>query len=236
MSEKEKLQETLSALFDNEAGKVDQLELRRLVRSLDDHPELIETYQRYMRTRAALKGESISALAPDLLGNVRAALEQEAMEEFTPAASMTMNQQRVGSHRLGISGLKALGRIAIAASVAVVAVYVVQDRLPVYANPVAVQVPVSGAVSGVPELLVEHNNRLLNPNVMTVSAGDRQPFERSVDGVAKTSPGCMLSAPRLDSSELVWEIELPAGYVLCKQNQQTQQCESVVSKIGCYLN
>jgi len=240
MNEKEKLKETLSALFDNEAGKQDQLELRRLVRSLDDNPDLIETYQRYLFTHATLKGEPLPILSQGLLNDVRAALEQETMEEVIPDISASINKNNTSG--LNLRWLKSLGRAAVAASVAVMAVYVVEHQTlsaSVASNattPIPVLDVASNAVaSGITETS-EHNNRLLNPDVMTVSAGDRQPFDRPVDSSAKYSPGCTIGALRSDNSERVWEKELPAGYVLCKQKSQSSQCESVTSKIGCYLN
>ncbi len=242
MNEKEKLKETLSALFDNEAGKVDQLELRRLVRSLDENPDLIETYQRYTVARAVLRGESSSASFPHLLTNVRAALEQESMDEVTPAIADNLSRRST----LNKNWLKVTGRVAIAASVAVLAVYVVQNQLPApdKVNAVAVQQVevvkpnevVRPAVSSVAELPVERNNRLLNPDVMTVSAGDRQAYDQPVDNRANVLTGCTISTLRADRSALVWEKDLPAGYVLCKQSDKTGQCESVAAKIGCYLN
>jgi len=242
MNEKEKLKETLSALFDNEAGKQDQLELRRLVRSLDDNPELIETYQRYMLTHATQKGEPLPILSQGLLNNVRAALEQETMEEVLPDISVTINKNNTSG--LSLRWLKSLGRVAVAASVAVMAVYVVEHQVlspsASIARNAATQMPapdmVSNTVASGTAEVNEHNNRLLNPDVMTVSAGDRQPFDRPVDSATKSSPGCTIGALRSDNSERVWEKELPAGYVLCKQKDQSKQCESVTSKIGCYLN
>lgn len=234
MNEKEKLKETLSALFDNEAGKVDQLELRRLVRSLDDNPDLIETYQRYVLMRATLKGEPLPIVASALLDNIRVAVDQETMEE--PAAALTGNKN---SHVVGKSNpgwLKSLGRVAIAASVAVVAVYVIDHQSVSMTNTVAMQMPAVNATPNTVEISAERNNRLLNPEVMTVSAGDRRPFEKPVENTSKASSGCALSSPRADNSDLVWEKELPSGYVLCKQGLQSGQCESMTSKIGCYLN
>lgn len=54
------LKETLSALLDHEAGKVDALELRRLARALEQDPELLLSYQRYTLASAAMRGETFS--------------------------------------------------------------------------------------------------------------------------------------------------------------------------------
>jgi len=223
MSDHQKLKETLSALLDNEAGKLDQLELRRLVRSLDENPELVETYQRYLLARTSLKGEPLPANS--LLVNVRSALEQEEMEEviYSPSAITGKDDSKR-------NWLKAVGRFAIAASVAVIAITVVQLRSVNAVKRVDITIQPEQVSS---EVATTHSNRVLNPEVMTVSAGDRQAFEQTRQN--QTS-GCVLSQPRADKSNLIWEKELPEGYVFCKQNGQTRQCEAISTKIGCYLN
>jgi negative regulator of sigma E activity len=238
MNEKDKLKETLSALLDNEAGKVDQLELRRLVRSLEDYPDLVETYQRYTLARVTINGETVPTTSRLLFSNVRAAIDQEEMDEVLPAPFVTSATWRQQLSLSGRNGLKALGRVAIAASVAVVAVLVVEHQTPTAAPVMTAQTTVatSNNAAHVAELPLEHNNRLFDPNVMTVSAGDRQPFEQPVDHTKNAATGCVISALRADNSTLVWERELPAGYVLCKQSDHGKSCESVAAKIGCYLN
>lgn len=220
MSDHQKLKETLSALFDNEAGKEDQLELRRLARALDSDPELIETYRRYVLTRAVLRGESSS---PDhFVTSVRAALEQERMENPSLAT--------VAAKKPDLNWFKIAGRAAIAASVAVVAVYLVQLQLP-KADLALPPAPIVAA-----NTQTDPNNRVLSPSVMTVSTGGGQLLPQVHETRGTLPVGCVVSILRADSSDLVWEKELPAGYVLCKQNEQTKQCEAVASKIGCYLN
>ena len=230
MSDHQKLKEILSALFDDEAGKTDQLELRRLARSLEDHPDLVATYQRYALARAALNGASLHSSANYLLANVSSALEKEEMEAAPPASAV--------SHPVAkpdFNWLRAAGRVAIAASVAVIAVYAVQLQTPITDRILQPQIAATRSVtpSGTQ---TDQGNRVLNSRVMTVSAGDSQPFPQASEERATLPAGCIMSALRADSSSLVWETELPAGYVLCKQNEQTKQCESVASKIGCYLN
>jgi negative regulator of sigma E activity len=62
--------ETLSALLDDEAQ---ELELRRLLRDLDQRPELLERWRRDQLTRAALHGTPVYD-APDFLAAVQAGL------------------------------------------------------------------------------------------------------------------------------------------------------------------
>lgn len=228
MSDYEKLKETLSALVDDEAGKIDQLELRRLARSLENYPDLIEIYQRYTLTHAVMSGDVAHVASTNFVANVQAALDQENMAEI-PAAHVVSPKIKTNT----FNWFKSAGRVAIAASVAVVAVYLVQtpssSSPPALSTTVALQPPIKDAVT-------DSSNRILNPRVMTVSAGDGQASDRPVESQSHVSAGCEISALRADSSDLIWEKELPAGYVLCKQNDQSKECESASSKIGCYLN
>jgi len=228
MSDHQKLKETLSALFDNEAGKVDQLELRRLVRSLEDNPDLIETYQRYTLTRAVLNRDLIYSSSNHLLADVRAALEEEEMDAVEPQPVATGVSGGNNATPQKMPWLGAIGRIAIAASVAIVAVYLVQVQPAVTVG--------NSAESIATNTVTERSNRILNPRVLTVSAGDDHPYPQVREDSARLPTGCVISALRADSSNLVWKKELPAGYVLCKQNAPAGSCESVSSKIGCYLD
>ncbi|MBA1203425.1 RNA polymerase subunit sigma [Pseudomonas capeferrum] len=94
---REALQESLSAVMDNEA---DQLELRRVLNAIDD-TETRATWSRYQVARAAMHKE---LLLPnlDIASAVSAALEEEA----APAKA------KAGPWR-------SLGRLAVAASVTV---------------------------------------------------------------------------------------------------------------------
>lgn len=94
--------ESLSALMDGEAS---EFEVRRLLDSLDEDPELRARWRRYQLARAALRRE-LPPRAVDLSQRVRDALEG------APAPRRTW----------GVS-LAALGRAAVAASVAAVTVF-----------------------------------------------------------------------------------------------------------------
>ncbi|HWK53483.1 MAG TPA: sigma-E factor negative regulatory protein [Hyphomicrobiales bacterium] len=93
--------ESLSALMDHEAG---ELEIRRLVRKLPEHPELLHTWQRYQLARAVLHADAHVRPTVNLLGGIHAELEQDSVP--------TREQHRFG--RL----LRVAGQGAIAASVA----------------------------------------------------------------------------------------------------------------------
>ncbi len=105
--------ESLSALMDNEA---DDLELRRLLKSCEQDPSLLETWERYNLVQSLLH-EPTCLVSPELSKNIATQIESEA----TPVAQQTpfilSNWQRN------------LARFAVAASVAVVFIFVVQISL-----------------------------------------------------------------------------------------------------------
>ena len=104
---KERLEQSLSALMDGEAT---EMETHRLLKAVAEDPELRDRWKRYHMTSATMKGDSV-ATSVDYSAAISAAIDQE------PA------------HRL--SGLAVFagsaGRFAIAASVALVAVFGVQQ-------------------------------------------------------------------------------------------------------------
>jgi len=236
MNDDQKLKETLSALMDGEAGKEDQLELRRLARSLNDHPDLIATYQRYIQVRTVITGEPTLRPSNSLLNNIRHAIDHDETMEEIPAA-MPSSAPAAGGQP-SRHWLNAFGRVAVAASVAIVAVILVQMHT------TSTTVPASSAVVAQTEAqrdaadpVVAHSNRMLNPSVLTVSAGNRSGLSPTQSRESATvMSGCVLDVHRSDQSEAIWERPLPAGYSLCKQNSTTHQCEVVSEKIGCYLH
>jgi negative regulator of sigma E activity len=65
------LLEVLSALMDNEA---EELEVRRVVKSLQPHPELSETWRRYHAVRASLRQDIHAVPGVNLLAGIHAKL------------------------------------------------------------------------------------------------------------------------------------------------------------------
>jgi len=105
--------ESLSALMDNEA---DDLELRRLLKSCEQDPSLLETWERYNLVQSLLHGPACLVSA-ELSKNIAAQIESEA----TPVAQQT--PFILSNWQLS------LARFAVAASVAVVFIFVVQISL-----------------------------------------------------------------------------------------------------------
>ncbi|WP_069383503.1 sigma-E factor negative regulatory protein [Halomonas caseinilytica] len=68
--------ESLSALMDNEG---DELELRRVLKSLDDEPDAADTWRRYHLMRSMLRRESDVDTSIDLSVGVMARLEDEPL-------------------------------------------------------------------------------------------------------------------------------------------------------------
>ncbi|MDP5071360.1 MAG: sigma-E factor negative regulatory protein [Congregibacter sp.] len=94
-------EETLSALADDDAQ---ELELRRVLRAMEDGPQLRKRWYRLQVARSVLHGEPIIP-APDFVLSVRAAIDAE------PAMNSSAGNWR-----------RALGSFAVAASVAAVVV------------------------------------------------------------------------------------------------------------------
>lgn len=74
MSEFEK--ESLSALLD---GEVDELELRRILRSSETDSQLLQTWARYNAAQAALHGEEVVLVSSGFAARVAAEMEGEAV-------------------------------------------------------------------------------------------------------------------------------------------------------------
>ncbi|CAM3325502.1 sigma-E factor negative regulatory protein [Halomonas lysinitropha] len=76
--------ESLSALMDNEG---DELELRRVLKSLDDSPDSAETWRRYHLMRSLMRREPNVDVATDLSAGVMARLQDEPLPEMDAAES-----------------------------------------------------------------------------------------------------------------------------------------------------
>lgn len=98
--------ESLSALMDGEA---DDLELRRLLKTMEQDAELSARWERYHLAQAVLHGQG-KIVNTDIADRVSQAIAQEPALEVAP----------VGGFR------QQLGRIAVAACVAIVAVVALQ--------------------------------------------------------------------------------------------------------------
>ncbi|PHS76340.1 MAG: hypothetical protein COB19_00600 [Porticoccus sp.] len=95
--------ESLSALMDGQAG---ELEVRRVLKSISDNDQSRDTWRRYQMAAAAMRRD-LPEQVVDYSASISAALENEkALQVNTLSARM----------------LKPLGRFAIAASVATVAI------------------------------------------------------------------------------------------------------------------
>ncbi|MAT50776.1 MAG: hypothetical protein CMK32_06290 [Porticoccaceae bacterium] len=106
-----RLQESLSALVDDEAG---ELEVRRLLKAVGENPELRGRWQRYQLISASMRKELPAGLV-DLSARISEAVDEQHLE--SPRRLQKL--------------LEPLGKVAIAASVAVAAVFGVQ-QLPGY--------------------------------------------------------------------------------------------------------
>lgn len=116
------LAESVSALADDEASA---LELHRLLKASETDPEIKAVWSRYQLIGSAMRRELPAVQVGDLASRISAAIEQEDLysSESLPAPSEASGEER---RRFG-GWWQQLGRVAVAASVAVVAVIGVQQ-------------------------------------------------------------------------------------------------------------
>ena len=116
------LQQSLSALMDNEA---DELELHRVLKATDE-PELRAAWTRYQVARAAMHNEAVFA-SIDLSGQIMAAIDAEPALTASVEDAEAIAPRKVGS-------MAWLGRVAVAASVTLAVLggvrFYNQDALP----------------------------------------------------------------------------------------------------------
>ena len=112
-NDSENISETISALLDNEA---DDLELRRFLKSCEQDPILLETWERYCLVQAALH-ETAQPVSANLSQRIAAQIELEGPLSAVPVAPAQ------SSWKEGIT------KMAIAASVAAVFLVAMQVSL-----------------------------------------------------------------------------------------------------------
>ncbi len=139
-------QESLSALMDNEA---DELELRRILKSCAQKPELMATWERYHLVQSLLHGAA-RPVSPALSQRITAQIAAESAPKHVSTLRFTGWQQN-------------FSKLAIAASVAIIFTVAVQTNFSSDPTPAAVvqQVPpvVTPAVAQSPlSLLANANN------------------------------------------------------------------------------
>jgi negative regulator of sigma E activity len=131
--------EAISALMDNEA---DDLELRRLLKSCEKDPRLLQTWERYHLVQSLLHDSKLSLASSTLAARIASQLEQEAALAPVKTARFSGWQQH-------------LSKLAIAASVAVVFVFGMQTQTAIDSSPsLAQQAPVEPVTLTAPETLV----------------------------------------------------------------------------------
>jgi hypothetical protein len=215
----ETLRETLSALLDAEAGKTDALELRRLAKMVESDEQLLARYHRYTAVRAALTNEALGA--DSFLSGVRAAIDADQ------GSSIPSRQQAVSSG----SWLRQFGQWALAASVAVAAVLVMPHNPPVSSVDTAASIETHSAKLGAV------NNRLINPRVLSVGAGDIQSGESSSFMWESPPRECVIYRSG-NLPEGFYPVSLPAGYRLCQPDSRRVQnelgyCQPSASLVAC---
>ncbi|MCK2182703.1 sigma-E factor negative regulatory protein [Halomonas getboli] len=95
--------ESLSALMDNEG---DELELRRVLKSLDDEPDAADAWRRYHMMRSLMRRENDVDMTADLSAGVMAALQDEPTP--LPASSETSRRSLPLGRSAGIAAAVSL--------------------------------------------------------------------------------------------------------------------------------
>ncbi len=131
--------ETLSALMDDHA---DELELRRLLKDMPEHPELAQTWNRYNLARSVLHKEELFTVSAAGSQRILAALAAEA-----PHSS-----GKGGAARVTAPWLPVVGRLAIAASVTLAVFLGLQSAL----NQDSPGASMAGTTEVQPAAVVEH--------------------------------------------------------------------------------
>jgi sigma-E factor negative regulatory protein RseA len=114
------LEESLSALMDNEAS---ELELQRLLKALDTDPELKTTWSRYQIASVGLKGKLPAMASSDFAARVSAAIDAEdiyskSIDMNHPSVSLDTKSGAGDVVDLPSRWWQQAGRVAVAASVA----------------------------------------------------------------------------------------------------------------------
>ncbi|BFM07624.1 sigma-E factor negative regulatory protein [Halioxenophilus aromaticivorans] len=116
----ESLRESLSALLDGEAT---ELEARRVLNNVENDADVRAVWSRYQIASRAMAGERQAFSGIDLSSTIAAAIADEPAHNATPEAPAAL-----GAKRGVVSSLFAqAGKVAIAASVAAVAVFAVNQ-------------------------------------------------------------------------------------------------------------
>ncbi|GLS26579.1 sigma-E factor negative regulatory protein [Marinibactrum halimedae] len=123
---KETMAESLSALMD---GETSEFELRRVLSSLDDTPDLKRSWSRYHLARGAMKRELPLDITVDLSAAIADSIADEPAHTVvldSTVDSSTANSTPATSEK-SVKWLGGLGKMAVAASVAMVTVLVAQQ-------------------------------------------------------------------------------------------------------------
>ena len=115
----QQLRESLSAIMDGEGN---ELELRRVLKTLEDYPEQADIWRRYHLMRSAMCRERGVVVDIDIAANVMMAIRQEETASDPAADDAVVAPVRLRKHR----SLSLMGGAAVAAAVSLMVVTGVQ--------------------------------------------------------------------------------------------------------------
>lgn len=167
MSNNNQIKESLSALMD---GQADELEVRRVLKEVSENDELRDTWRRHQLAAAAMRRE-LPEQVVDYSAAIHAAIE---------------NEDSLGRQTAISRMVKPLGRFAVAASVAAIALVGVQQ----YNKPVGSLVNTPAPVAAIDNVQVDFTTPQLRTSA---EFGIPQVTARTVS--ATNGPGQGYSAP-----------------------------------------
>ena len=223
--------ESLSALMD---GEVNELELRRLLKHVEQNPALAQQWQRYQFSAMLLKKETAVVSGQDLSSRVMAAIAEA--DSVTP---LQQNPALSGAPSGKFSGMyRSLASMAVAASVTAVVIlgpgWLAGDAQTLQTPSVAASSPTTGSAS-----ISSSRNTLAQP----VTFGSR-PTTPAYQGSRLVNDNEMIRAPEgmqryidqhlslTEERPLQWGLSwLPEGYQNIR-HQVTQAGEVMVFSNG----
>jgi len=168
MSNNTQIKESLSALMD---GQADELEVRRVLKEVSENDELRDTWRRHQLAAAAMRRE-LPEQVVDYSSAIHAALE---------------NEEALGGPSAFSRVAKPLGRFAVAASVAVIALVGVQQ----YNKPAGTPENTPATIASVDNVQVDFSTPQLRTSA---EFGIPQVTARTVSAINGSQQG--YSAPR----------------------------------------
>lgn len=237
----EQLKETLSAFLDGQTGKIDTLEMRRLLREMESNPALLAAAERYVLASTVMRGGPVSPVSgQEFLMRLNPSLDALGDVPLRPST---------GDIRPAVWRSAPAGKIAIAAAVAVLTIAAVRffgaqqsgmdqvvrlaENNAAVAQPATVDNTVRPVFSRPVDSSVTGNQMAVSigPHTVDASPAVAEKVDAAFEGSALedhwsyhlehaslnegADNGCDNDGDEPDPDNIPWKLKLPAGYKLC---------------------